>query len=543
MSGAYDHFKNNPADTHIKVTNSIEGDIGVMMNRNNDLFMRKFDGKIYRPYSVVALDFYSGFIKNLNDGSYVLRLSRASVSSRWVIDVYGDGSVHVLMHSSDDVADKLAEIQVHYPNACLANYLTKGTVKAQTLVLAGHKCLYDVNDEIYDYEPFNDVHGVFTKGTDLLPENTNYTKHSNDISLRGVVRSTAIANAGLAPDGSLTATKCVDTVDNNNHQVSSAFQYVAKDTHMVFSHYVEAGELPSCILDIFSDAAAVVQQRYYRVAFNLSDGTVMNTRSFGSPEDTTHGIDDLGNGWYRCWVGLKHYGLRDEDRIDCRVYMFNSTTISDGYMANPSYLGTGNDGLYVWGAQLEEGTKPSQVIVTGNGAATRLTDKPSLPAGTIQSGQRNITLAFKAVVNDANNTTYEYFLNEYSGGWNTIRAVSNRYLYMPNPDLAWCRSRRAEDTFPLDEPFTLIIVFRGSNQTLCAFVNGAKIELSDVADSSIKHFDYPLKDNDIFTGKLYCGCHYQGVDHQGHLQNTVIMQKALTDSQVLELHNHLMRIE
>lgn len=375
MSGAYDHFKTHLDDTHIKVTNSIEGDIGVMMNRANDLFMRKFDGKIYRPNSEVAIPFADGFIKNLNDGSYVLTESRASVSSRWVVKIDND---YILIHSKDNPQTKLVEVQQHYPQAELADIATKGTVKAGVVVLVGHKCIYDINDEIVDYEPFNDEFGVFTKGADFLPEATNYTKYFNQVHLRGKVRASVATNALLAPDGSMTATKCTDTTDNNDHSASSNHQYVAKDTHMVFSHYVKAGELPSCILDIFSDAAAVVQQRYYRVAFNLIDGTVMNTRASGEPEDTMHGIEDAGGGWYRCWVSLKHYGSRDEDRIDAKVYLFNNTTIIDGHMLNPTYTGNGTDSLYAWGAQLEEGQVPTLPLITGNGAFTRLDDGNNL---------------------------------------------------------------------------------------------------------------------------------------------------------------------
>ena len=78
--------------------------------------------------------------------------------------------------------------------------------------------------------------------------------------------------------------------------------------------------------------------------FNLATGVVLSVTS-----GATAGIQDVGDGWYRCWI--------------------TSTTVGAGTSTAPlgmedapnqaTYTGDGTSGLYVWGSQFEASSAPT----------------------------------------------------------------------------------------------------------------------------------------------------------------------------------------
>jgi hypothetical protein len=130
--------------------------------------------------------------------------------------------------------------------------------------------------------------------------------------------STITANAGVAPDGTTTADKFVESASNNLHRIT---QNIAVGVSFL-SVYAKAAERTK-----FEIVTAPTD-----FGFDLTSGTVLYGGSGAS-------ITDVGNGWFRCVV----------------TYNTNTPPVGFGLLNasnNRTYLGDGTSGILLWGAQL-----------------------------------------------------------------------------------------------------------------------------------------------------------------------------------------------
>lgn len=143
--------------------------------------------------------------------------------------------------------------------------------------------------------------------------------------------SVANTTATTDPLGGNTAELIVPNTSNTTHAVIknpsglSLIQYT-------ISVYAKAGGYNWFLLANNQDGGVYV---------NLSDGSI-GTVSAGFSNPT---VTPVGNGWYRCSVT---YTLSGSNR-GIGIYVANG----DGVV---SFAGNGTSGIYIWGAQLEEGS-------------------------------------------------------------------------------------------------------------------------------------------------------------------------------------------
>jgi hypothetical protein len=93
------------------------------------------------------------------------------------------------------------------------------------------------------------------------------------------------------------------------------------------------------------------------IDINLDSGTILSIS--GATLDS--GVTDVGNGWYRAWLTRGYSGAGTTRNVSISVV---TTAGLD------SYTGDGLSGIYIWGAQYEEGYI-SDYDRTGPAAATR----------------------------------------------------------------------------------------------------------------------------------------------------------------------------
>ena len=101
--------------------------------------------------------------------------------------------------------------------------------------------------------------------------------------------------------------------------------------------------------------------------FNLTSGTVSSYSSIGVSERI---IESIGNGWYRCTVvGSSNSG----SSVSFNVY--NADLLS----GNPTFIGDGTSGIYIFGAQLEQQSYATSLMLPNaeGSTTTRLKDEVS----------------------------------------------------------------------------------------------------------------------------------------------------------------------
>jgi hypothetical protein len=89
---------------------------------------------------------------------------------------------------------------------------------------------------------------------------------------------------------------------------------------------------------------------------------VISVTVAGTFTSASAAIQNVGNGWYRCSVT---FTSGTETSIRSQIFQLKNSA---------NFTGNGTDGIYIWGAQLEEGAFPTSYIPTTTTALTRSAD-------------------------------------------------------------------------------------------------------------------------------------------------------------------------
>lgn len=186
-------------------------------------------------------------------------------------------------------------------------------------------------------------------------------------------------NLIASPDGTTTADKLIDDATTSVHRVF--YSNFPSGTQRAFSVHAKKGEIEYLCLFENNSIAPIVNG----VIFNLNNGTVQlnNAPSYY----TSAGVIDCGDGWYRCYVVYTPTAL-------------SVPSISTSTLSTNSYLGDGVKGLYIWGAQLEAGSKPTSYIKTEALTVTRVAELVSKTGIQSLIGDSEGVLFFQASVPD-----------------------------------------------------------------------------------------------------------------------------------------------
>lgn len=155
----------------------------------------------------------------------------------------------------------------------------------------------------------------------------------------------------VSPDGTYNAFKYVPNLYSNPQYFDLAQGQSYWSTKAVpqtigqpytFSIYAKAAEWNWLGLQFYDNGS-------FGAEFNLVTGVINNI-----PSGITASITNVGNGWWRC--SITRYQASSN---------FNAVYIYPNYLAGGLYYGDGNSGAYIWGPQLEMGTKPTTYVATG----------------------------------------------------------------------------------------------------------------------------------------------------------------------------------
>lgn len=187
----------------------------------------------------------------------------------------------------------------------------------------------------------------------LEPSRTNTFQRSEefDNTYWSKTRATITANQITSPDGNVNA----DYLEQQSGQTNRGAAFVAVTyTASSYSLSVFAKKKEKTFINLSEASTGSIKATW----FDLNNGVVGTTNA-----SHTAKIEDFGNGWYRCSIVFTAnagsastlFYLADTD---------NSTTVTD------------SGGVYIWGAQLEEGSYPTSYIknVDTSAGVTRSAD-------------------------------------------------------------------------------------------------------------------------------------------------------------------------
>jgi hypothetical protein len=194
---------------------------------------------------------------------------------------------------------------------------------------------------------------------------------------------TVSSNVINSPIGTLTADKLVENSANDIHYINGASITFTAGTYTV-SIFAKAAERN--VLQIFLNGSANVDAY---ANFNLTTGVVS---AFNAATAT---IQSVGNGWYRCNLTA----IIAASIVPSAYFCIQTSTTAT---RAASYLGDGVSGIFIWGAQLENGSVATEYFPTTNRLDIPRIDYSTGTASLLVEPQRtNLALYSEQFNNDA----------------------------------------------------------------------------------------------------------------------------------------------
>jgi hypothetical protein len=172
-------------------------------------------------------------------------------------------------------------------------------------------------------------------------ESRNLLKYSQqfDNAAWAKTNSTITPNATTAPDGTTTADKLVENSDvAQGHRIAVITPTLTPNGLYTYSIYAKAAEREKVYVSFKDNAGATGA-----ITVNLIDGTYTTG---GTPTVAGY-VSSVGDGWYRL-VLVVNASTGGSPTPTVYVWTHNGTSVT--------YNGDGTSGIYIWGAQLEQGS-------------------------------------------------------------------------------------------------------------------------------------------------------------------------------------------
>jgi len=210
----------------------------------------------------------------------------------------------------------------------------------------------------------------------LEPQRTNLIAYSEYYTDWGNVRTTNEFNVATSPEGLENASILYDSAVYNTFAIQKNYTASSGTSPVVFSVFAKKQNLRYTSIRLLDDAANLSGNTNNIIAnYDLENGVVTDTLETGTPTNASADIEDYGNGWYRLIISMtKKSGIT---RTDVQIRFENNPNST---ASGSAYLGTGNDGYYFYGLQLEEGSYPTSYIPTYGVSQTRLRDDITIPS-------------------------------------------------------------------------------------------------------------------------------------------------------------------
>jgi hypothetical protein len=220
-------------------------------------------------------------------------------------------------------------------------------------------------------------HDVLTgesKGLLIEESRTNLIAYSEDFANMDWIKFAAsiVDNITIAPDGTLTGGVLSADLTNDDYVgIETKANYISfiAGEYYTSSYYLKKGSHSYCQLfhqgGVSNDFAN----------FNLDTGEVSSASNAS--------IEHVGNGWYRC--SLTSVSSSNITTAGNHLIIVDDMSANRG--GTKTFTNT-DDNIYIWGAQLEEGSFATSYIKTSGASVTRSADNASITGENFSSWYR-----------------------------------------------------------------------------------------------------------------------------------------------------------
>ena len=333
----------------------------------------------------------------------------------------------------------------------------------------------------------------------LEPQRSNLITYSEDFSQWTPTAATILSNELISPNGTINADKIIATSVTSQHRINFTSSNTSGET--TFSFFAKSAEYNSCWGRIGLSTAL----------FDLENGLSAST----SP-DITASIENYGNGWYRCVVTKSSSSANEVCRIN----------ITTSYFDTSDFLGDNISGIYIYGAQLEQGSYATSYIPTSGGIGTRVADVCNKGGNeqVINSTEGVLYFETKGFIDVPSSSVYIQLSKNGEASFNnslTIQHRNNGYLRV-----------YVNGTATSDIHFNENIDFTENHKIAVLYkLNGYKLFIDGVSKSL---FGTPTQT--VFSGLDNLSFDFRdALNWNGSIKDVRIYNTALTDQELIAL--------
>jgi hypothetical protein len=171
-------------------------------------------------------------------------------------------------------------------------------------------------------------------------------------------QTSVIPKAEIAPDNTISSFVLIETTSNSIHYTYQPITVVRQSIY-TSSVYIKNKDRQYARLSYVTSAS----NNGIYADFDLVNGVIINQGAVGTGVLSSANIVDAGNGWYRCQVT----GSQDTATNAFFVVTLRDDTDNHTTEAQQAYLGDGESGIFIWGAQLEVGSTATEYFPTNIG--------------------------------------------------------------------------------------------------------------------------------------------------------------------------------
>jgi len=341
----------------------------------------------------------------------------------------------------------------------------------------------------------------------LESESTNRQIRSEEFenSAWGKANVFVTSNLTTSPSGELNADKIIATNTTSVKTIQEVMSGAATTSGATVSIFVKKAEITQ--IRIVAATNISPYTNWARVSFDLE-----TLQEFGSTLGTFK-FEDYGGGWYR--LSITGTPLNTSN-----VYQFSLVKNQ-----NVTFTGNNSDGLFLWGAQVEQKSDSSSYIPTQNTAITRFVDicKDAGNAALFNVSELSLFFDVNNFKPDTGSFSYIVLTDGQSSPINMIR-----FDYKQDRIVI---SNYVNGTLGLYYTITSVVPNQRNKMALTISTARTKVYFNGVLKSTTSGDNIPSGLNSLsFTNRTKSGGYFEG-----EVQDARVYNRILTETEAIKL--------